>query len=79
MTKLPPPHRGTLFDLPFETARERITRLHASVSPVTVTRPTATPPQPPLRRLRSAVGSRLIEVGRALLAEDAAPRSATRT
>lgn len=80
MTKLPPPDRGTLFDLPFETARERITRLHASVSPVTVTRPTATASdQPPLRRLRSAVGSRLIEVGRALLAEDAAPRSPTRT
>lgn len=80
MTNLPSSDRGTLFDLPFETARERITLLRASRSPVTMARPTATASdQPPLRRLRSALGSRLIEVGRALLAEDGAPRSATRT
>lgn len=79
MANLPNPDRGTLFDLPFETARERIADLHASASPGAESHPTAlASDQPPLRRLRSAVGSRLIEVGSALVADDPARPSASR-
>lgn len=80
MTNLPNSDRGTLFDLPYETARERISTLRASVAPATASRPaSAAADWPPLRRLRSAIGNRLIEVGSALLADDPARRSATRT
>lgn len=72
--------RGTIFDLPFETARERIASLRSTASSGSGSRPdTARSAQPVARRLRSALGSRLIEVGSALVADDPTRRSATRT
>jgi len=79
MTNSPNPDRGTVFDLSFETARDRITSLRASAPLVTMSRPAATASTlPPLRRWRSALGSRLIEVGSALVADESARRSLTR-
>lgn len=80
MTTLSKPDRGTLFDLPFETARARISSLQASAAPVIPTRAGApTAGRVPLRRLRSALGTRLVDVGRALLAEDGTGQVITRT
>lgn len=80
MKNPPTTDRGTLFDLPFETARERISGLQASASPGAGSHATTlVSGRPPMRRLRTAVGSRLIEVGRILVADDPARRSVSRT
>lgn len=79
MTNHPTTDRGTLFDLPFETARERIVDLQASAALAGPRSPAVVSGQLPLRRLRSALGSRLIEVGSALVADDPARQPATRT
>lgn len=79
MTNLPDADRGTLFDLPFETAQERITRLRASASTGAGSRTVAVAAdRPPLRRWRSALGNRLIEVGSALAGDDPVRRRVAR-
>jgi len=80
MTNSSNPDRGTVFDLPFQTARDRITSPRASASPVTASRPAAAASAlPPRRRWRSALESRIIEVASALMADEPARRSVTRS
>ena len=63
----------TTFDLPLQAAREHIAALQASATPPPS--PTSAPPRRgPLAITRDAVGTRLVGLGRALIADEALRR-----
>jgi len=80
MTHLPRADRQVLFDVPLEAARDRITVLRSiapSASPIAD--PAAVGGRGPLARLRDAIGARLIDLGRAVVADESIRRRAARS